>query len=246
MAAKKKFYAVRKGKTKGLFTSWLDCKNSIDGFPGAEYKGFVTREEAEEYLKGISRKTQAASGEKEVSGTKAQQSSSQPVILSELPPQGALLAYVDGSYDHSLKKYAFGCVFILPDGKIYTEFGNGDHPESLKQRNVTGEMLGAMYATKFAIVNGFTALEIRYDYEGIEKWVTGVWRSKNELTQKYAAAMREWSRQISLSFTKVTAHTNVRYNELADQMAKTGLREGQGVPGVKRLEELIPYSEEEN
>ena len=154
----------------------------------------------------------------------------------EVPAAGTLLAYVDGSYDNSLKKYAFGCVFILPDGKIYTEYGNGDNAQSLQHRNVTGEMLGAMYAVKTAMRSGFSAVELCYDYEGIEKWVTGAWRSKTELTQKYAAAMREWKKSIRISFRKVAAHTNVYYNELADRMAKTGLREGDGIPKVQSLE----------
>ena len=63
----------------------------------------------------------------------------------------SLIAYVDGSYSDAVKKYAFGCVFILPDGRIYTEFGNGDNPESIAQRNVSGEMLGAMYAVNWAV-----------------------------------------------------------------------------------------------
>lgn len=248
MAARKNFYAVKRGKTTGLFTDWEDCRNSIEGFSGAVYKGFVTREEAEAYLGGERGKANAGAGKsnalRKKKSTQAQKTADAQA-LQDLPPQGTLLAYVDGSYDHSLKKYAFGCVFLLPDGSVYTEYGNGDNPESLKQRNVTGEMLGAMYAARFAITNGFSALEIRYDYEGIEKWVTGAWRSKNELTQKYAASMRQWSTQIALRFTKVAAHTNVRYNELADQMAKTGLREGKGVPRVMKLEEMEPYCEEE-
>ena len=101
----------------------------------------------------------------------------------DCPTAGELLAYVDGSYQDALKKYGFGCIFILPDGRIYTEYGNGDNPDSLKQRNVSVEMLGAMYAVRFALNSGFRAIEIRYDYEGIEKWVTGAWKSKNELTQ---------------------------------------------------------------
>ena len=48
--AAKKFYAVRKGHSVGLFESWEVCKNSVDGFPGAEYKGFTSREEAVDYL----------------------------------------------------------------------------------------------------------------------------------------------------------------------------------------------------
>ena len=45
--AKQKVYAVRKGKKTGVFTSWEECSASVSGFPGAEYKGFLTKEEAE-------------------------------------------------------------------------------------------------------------------------------------------------------------------------------------------------------
>lgn len=222
--AAKKYYAVKKGKKTGIFLSWAECKAAVDGFPGAEYRGFTDEEEALCYL-----------GELPGTAAGSQQ--------EELPQEGTLLAYVDGSYQETVGKYAFGCVFILPDGRIYTEFGNGDNPESLRQRNVAGEMLGAMYAVKTAMLNGFQAVEIRYDYQGIEKWVTGEWRSKTELTRKYALAMREWSGQIRVSFTKVAAHTNVRFNELADRTAKRGLTEGAGIPRVKRLEEMAVYGE---
>lgn len=220
--AGKKVYAVKRGKNTGIFYQWEECRKAVDGYPGAEYKGFPTVQEAKSYL-GV-----ADEGE------------------NNIPPAGetageSLLAYVDGSYDDTLKKYAFGCVFILADGHIYTQYGNGDNEQSLQHRNVTGEMLGAMYAVKTAMLNGFQKVELCYDYQGIEKWVTGEWRSKTELTQKYAKAMREWGTKIQISFTKVAAHTNVKYNELADRMAKQGLREGNGVPKVCRLEEMREY-----
>ncbi|MFR2604966.1 MAG: hypothetical protein ACLTAX_06780 [Waltera sp.] len=63
--------------------------------------------------------------------------------VNDRPEEGTLLAYVDGSYQDALKKYGFGCIFILPDGRIYTEYGNGDNPDSLKQRNVSGEIFGS-------------------------------------------------------------------------------------------------------
>lgn len=151
-----------------------------------------------------------------------------------------IIAYVDGSYDHSIRHYAFGCVFILPDGRVYTENGNGDNPDSAALRNVTGEMLGAMFAVRFAMVNGFRGIEIRYDYEGIEKWVTGAWKSKTELTQKYAQAMRKWATGIEIIFTKVTAHTNVYYNEMADKLAKEALPGNKGVPAVRKIGEMEP------
>lgn len=219
--AGKKVYAVRRGKKTGVFKTWEECRDSVEGYPKAEYKSFGSLSEAEAYL-GI--------GE-------------QPGTERELPAAGWLLAYVDGSYEDSLKKYAFGCVFLLPDGHIYTQYGNGDNPQSLQHRNVTGEMLGAMYAVKTAMINGFRGVEIRYDYQGIEKWVTGEWRSKTELTRKYTEAMRDWGRSIEIRFCKVEAHTNVRYNELADRLAKTGLREGSGVPKAGPLEEMEAYDE---
>lgn len=248
--AAKKYYGVKQGKIVGAFNSWQACKDSVDGYPGAEYKGFSTLEEVQDYLgerfcvhfelqeppgnTGISKKTKIST-ETKVS-TKASEA-----LTAELPAEGNLLAYVDGSYDDTLQKYAFGCIFILPDGRIYAEYGNGDNAQSLQHRNVTGEMLGAMYAVKFAMLNGFTGLELRYDYQGIEKWVTGEWRARTELTGKYAAAMREWSRSIEIHFTKVAAHTNVYYNDLADKMAKTGLRMGDGVPKVRRIEDMEEY-----
>ena len=109
---------------------------------------------------------------------------------------------------------------------------------------LAGEMLGAMYAVRVAMVSGFSRIEIRYDYEGIEKWVTGAWRSKTELTQKYARAMRQWGEKITICFTKVAAHTNVYYNEMADRTAKAGLREGEGIPGVCSLEEMQKITQE--
>ena len=217
--AAKKYYAVKTGKTTGIFQNWDEAKDSVDGYPGAQYKGFPTLEEAKAYL-----------GEK--TGEKP-----------ETPSMGSLTAYVDGSFSQEMGKYAFGCVFLHPDGRIFTEFGNGDNPESLVHRNVTGEMLGAMYAVKTAMLSGFSEILLCYDYEGIEKWVTGAWKSKTPYTQKYAAAMREWGRSIRIRFQKVAAHTNVKYNELADRMAKQGITDACGVPKVRKLEELKRWSE---
>lgn len=261
--AAKKYYAVKKGKTKGIFYSWEECRASVVGRPGAEYKGFASMEEAERYLGAGKPGAGEPAAEKSGTGKPGGKSPAaekpeigkpgtgkRPArkpgtgkkaaaeIPDEFPEPGTLLAYVDGSYDDSLKKYAFGCVFLLPDGRIYTEYGSGENEQSLRHRNVTGEMLGAMYAVKTAMRNGFGHVEIRYDYAGIEKWVTGEWRSRTELTGKYAGAMREWGKSIRISFTKVAAHSNVYYNEMADKLARTGIKEGEGIPGVRSLDEM--------
>lgn len=213
--AKKNFYAVKSGKTTGIFRTWEECKSVVDGYPGAEYKGFTTEEEAKEYLMGKQDGSRKNLSEKQNEETC-------------LPNQ--IIAYVDGSFDAKIGKYSFGCVIITPEGKIIREFGNGDNPRSLELRNVTGEMLGAMFAVKWCAVNGYQAIELCYDYKGIEMWATGGWRAKNELTKKYAKFMMEHSRKIHISFRKIAAHTGNKYNEEADKLAKKGLVEGKGIP----------------
>ena len=248
--AAKKIYAVKKGKAPGIYDNWNACKAAVDGFSGAEYKGFVTLEEACGYM-GISiDDAQKLWKGKTAENAENTGSSLNRVMENDIETvkhpvnSDTLIAYVDGSYEHSIKKYAFGCVFLLPDGTIYVENGSGNNPDSAKLRNVTGEMLGSMFAVRWAIKNGFSRLEIRYDYEGVEKWVTGAWKSKTELTQKYAEAMRRWSNQVSLKFTKVAAHTNVYYNEMADRLAKQALNDKEGVPDIRSKEEMEPWTEQ--
>lgn len=48
MAKKPKFYVVWEGRQTGVFTSWEDCKAQTNGFDGAIFKSFETRELAEE------------------------------------------------------------------------------------------------------------------------------------------------------------------------------------------------------
>ena len=47
--ARKKLYAVRKGRITGVFDTWEACKEAVEGYPGAQYKSFSTKMEAEGY-----------------------------------------------------------------------------------------------------------------------------------------------------------------------------------------------------
>lgn len=48
MAKKKKFYVVWVGVTPGIYDSWDECNLQIKGFPGAKYKSFKSKPEAED------------------------------------------------------------------------------------------------------------------------------------------------------------------------------------------------------
>ncbi|RUS13282.1 Caulimovirus viroplasmin-domain-containing protein, partial [Endogone sp. FLAS-F59071] len=43
------FYAVRIGRCPGIYLTWDECKLQITGHPGATYKKFYTKTEAEEF-----------------------------------------------------------------------------------------------------------------------------------------------------------------------------------------------------
>ena len=157
--AKQKFYAVKKGKKPGIYVSWEACKASVDGFSGAQYKSFASRKEAEAYLKEEGKSPQN--------------------------DQDHLIAYVDGSFDVNLGRYAYGCVLLVPGGGIIRKNGGGSSPECVALRNVAGEMLGAMYAVKWAQKAGYGKLEICYDYMGIEMWAEGAWKRNRQGTIAY-------------------------------------------------------------
>lgn len=44
---KNKFYVVWNGRNPGIYLNWDDCRKQVDGFEGAKYKGFPTKELAE-------------------------------------------------------------------------------------------------------------------------------------------------------------------------------------------------------
>ena len=195
----KKYYAVAKGKTPGIYFTWDDCKAQVEHFSGAVYKSFATVAEAENFIESVNTNT------REVTST-----------------SDHLVAYVDGSYDHSQLRYAYGCVLVLPDGEI-TINGSDNHEDYVSMRNVAGEIIGSQQAVLWAVEHGYKSVTIYYDYEGIEKWANGVWKANKLGTQRYKEFVSKMRQEIEITFQKVAAHTGVKYNEMADKLAKEAL-----------------------
>lgn len=80
-----KFYAVKEGKKKGVYLTWDECKEQVNGYSGAVYKSFSSLEEAQSFLEDIK--------------------------VSSMNDYG-ILAYVDGSYNVKTKEYGYGCVIL--------------------------------------------------------------------------------------------------------------------------------------
>lgn len=49
---KKKYYVVWRGIKPGIYNSWNECKNQVEGFEGAQYKSFTDEDEAKRSFDG--------------------------------------------------------------------------------------------------------------------------------------------------------------------------------------------------
>jgi hypothetical protein len=52
-SSRQKWYAVRRGRRPGMFSSWEECSAQVTGFRHAEFKSFKSRAEAESYLQRL-------------------------------------------------------------------------------------------------------------------------------------------------------------------------------------------------
>lgn len=195
-----KYYAVRKGRIPGIYTSWTECEEQVKGFPGAIYKKFDTSAQAHAFLQ-------------------EEASVSQTMDLHDLP-EDTMVCYVDGSYNLSEKKFGYGIVAFTTEGR--EEYFGSSTDDYSTHRNVAGEVLAASEAMRLADRAKKKELWIYYDYEGIAQWAKGAWKANLILTKEYQALAQEMRKRMHLHFVKVKAHTGDQWNEVADRLAKKG------------------------
>ncbi len=204
-----KYYAVRNGRTMGIFTTWNECQNSVKGYSGAEFKSFSTKEDAEEYLGG-----NESDRFIEPLSTNMQNDDLETAI-----------AYVDGSFDVKSFRYSYGC-YILYNGQEYklNGIGTDNTDDMLNMRNVAGEITGAMTAMRWCVDNDIKKLIIVHDYMGISAWANGSWEAKKESTRCYKNFCQNMqAKGLQITFKKVKGHTGDPGNEMADKLAKEAL-----------------------
>lgn len=208
--AKNNYYAVRIGKTPGIYKTWEDCKAQVIGYKGAIYKGFAEKQDAEDFLKGglSASNTDAASDNDE-----------NPQVE---PSVSEITAYVDGSFS-SGKSFGCGCI-ILKDGEVIAEISKAYEDEELAtMRNVAGEIKASELAMQYALDNGYTSLSIYHDYQGIASWCLGEWKTNKAGTIAYKQFYDDIKDKLKVHFIKVKGHSGDEYNEIADRLAKKAL-----------------------
>lgn len=215
--AKKSFYAViqGRGKTPTIYNTWEECKKAIDGYKGAIYKGFTTKEEALEFIEQGNRKEQTQQ-------------------LSLLNQQSALpqvIVYTDG-----------GCLYN-PGGPggygVVLRFENGEVQElSGGLTNTTNNRMEILAAIK-ALENLDTPSQVvlhtdsQYLRNAIEqKWVYK-WKANNWLRSGQTPAKNRdlWEKLLqllekhSVTLVWVKGHAGNPDNERCDQLATLAMHQ---------------------
>ncbi len=195
-----KFYAVKRGLKTGVFGTWEECSASVKGYSGAVYKSFKTRQEALDFLDGNADLKEDKSAE----------------------DNNGVKIYVDGSYHAVTGEFSYGMV-VLNGDKEEKYLQKFQDEELASMRNVAGEIKGAEAAMQYALDHGLAEITIYHDYEGIARWPLGEWKTNKEGTRAYKNFYEQACRQVKIRFVKVTGHSNDKYNDMADELAKEAL-----------------------
>ncbi len=200
-----KYYAVKAGRTTGIFDNWDECNESIKGFSGPDFKSFNTREEAEAYL--------------------ANKDLWDEIVTKDIQ-EGYLVAFCDGSYESKLERYSYGVLLIDPKNNETSLCGYGNNQKYISSNNIIGEIFGVINALDWAVSNGYEKIKIYHDYEGLSKWISGEWQAKSDVAKMFVAIyQKKFDDVLEVKFEKVKGHSNNKYNDKADTLAKSALQE---------------------
>ena len=189
-----KFYAIKTDVENVILESWDEAKEFMIGKKNIKHKSFKSYDEAKAFLE-----------DKEIE------------VDYSIPT-----VYIDGSYDEKTGSYSFGGVLIL--GNINYQFNKKFIADEFSSsRNVAGEIRGAAYIINHCYKNGHKEINLYYDYAGIEEWYNNSWQAKTLIAMKYVEFVKDIKDKIKVNFIKVKSHSNNKYNDLADELAKKAL-----------------------
>lgn len=241
--SKKKYYAVKVGKTPGIYMTWADCSEQVTGYKGAKYKSFSTIEEAAAFINdeniNIVSEIKSCNMKKEKTPINLKEGYNVQPIRSQakvktfktyIDPQKIMteydfIAFVDGSYDRGNQVYGSGVIVLNPDDDSYETYFSAGF-DKWDQWNIVGELESVKVAINKGKELGKRNIAIYHDLKNIALWASGEWQAKNEYTQEYVKYMEKMSEEMNICFVKVKAHSNESiFNDLADEAAKKAILE---------------------
>lgn len=150
---KNKYYTVWAGHNIGVYDSWTECQLQIKGFPGARYKGFETREEAEEALEHHF--SEFIGQKASVSVPKAAAAASSEVIQNSIA--------VDAACSGNPGKMEYRGVHVASGQELF-------HFGPVYGTNNIGEFLAIVHALALSVQKGWN-LPVYSDSHNAQLWV---------------------------------------------------------------------------
>jgi ribonuclease H-related protein len=207
----KKVYAIRKGYDphnnvaveNKIVSTWNDCLKYVKGVKGAQYKSFLTIDEANSYLNDGSKLLKKEENKY---------------------PKDCLHIYVDGSYNSKTWEYSYGMVAVRNNVVEHIESGAELSNSDKNIRQIAGELEGAVKGVQYALNKGDKKVVIFHDYAGICYHATGEWERREESSKEYYKKMQALMNSgVEVIFVKVDSHTGDLFNELVDEKCKEQL-----------------------
>ncbi len=219
MASKKKFYAVAVGQDPGIYTNWPQAQAQVKGYPGAKFKGFPTKSEAEAWMQHPALEPCVV---KKSSITKPADSSPHR--------KGEVTIYTDGGSINNPGPGGYGIV-IVHDDDIKEISGGFSHTTNNRM-----ELMGCIVALRDIgrIKKKITLYsDSSYVVNGIMKgWAKG-WRKKGWIKSDKKPAINPdlWAELLDLvegldiTLQWVKGHAGNPLNERCDKLAVAAARQ---------------------
>lgn len=232
MKSLKKIYAVKVGRQAGLFSTWAECEAQVKGFPGAKFKGFASKKEAEDWLAG------KASGAK-TSGKRAPRPVSAGASAVRMPmEENSAEAIADEETDFVV--YTDGSCLKNPDGPggwaaviIDTETGevrelHEGNPSTTNNRMELSAAIGALSSVRegstVALYTDSKYMKNAFTRNWIRNWKRNGWKTSqgtDVLNKDLWLRLDELFGSHRVFFRWVKGHAGNTYNERCDLLARS-------------------------
>jgi ribonuclease HI len=236
----RKFYVVWSGRQTGIFSDWPSAQRAVDRYPGACFKSFSTRAEAERAFRSPANLPPAASNEHEV--TKRARGAGPGA-----PPFDVSI-YCDGACDPN-PGHAGSGIAVYRGGRLAELWFGLYHPRGTNNTAELNALLHALRMAETEITTGNTvevcsdsAYSINCICRWAPNWEKRGWKKPDgemvrnlEIIQDCYAIYRRIRKEAML--THVAGHAGTEGNELADRMALLGVRKK--ARDLRRYEETI-------
>ena len=221
-----KFYAVAAGRTTGIFTSWPEAQAQVTGFPGAVFKSFKTKKEADAFL------ADPVLGGKSGTGKKQKSSHVPDNTDQQIYPEGTIVVYTDGSAIGNPGPGGYGVVIQADEDQPAQELSGGYNHTTNNRMEMTAviKALEILEGTSSPVV---LHSDSKYVVDALNKGWAQNWHKRNWHKSDGNPALNAdlWKRLLPLSqtmevrFVWVRGHSGNLLNERCDILANTAARQ---------------------